>query len=216
MQHPAPVRSPKQVWCPSWDISASPLGWVKHPQTCSTSSTLTSPAAGLTFGMGAASRAQGRALGAALGPCGATHLEQRPGRERDPALIPLLGHPGRRNTTLVGLESRRADLSLRGRGGTGRKSGSIWLKGVILSLFRCLVLFQMRVKEGGTSLSPKESREGCAGDSPGLQPAAKPRLCPATRLTKEPFKRGDDVNSAISRGKEKRAEGRLLPPAVAS
>lgn len=28
--------------------------------------------------------------------------------------------------------------------------------------------------------------------------------------------RGDDVNSAISRGKEKRAERRLLPPAVAS
>lgn len=50
----------------------------------------------------------------------------------------------------------------------------------------------------------------------GLQPAAKAGLCPATRLTKEPFMRGDDVNSAISRGKEKRAQGRLLPPAVAS
>lgn len=48
------------------------------------------------------------------------------------------------------------------------------------------------------------------------QPAAKPRLCPATPSTKEPFMRGDDVNSAISRGKEKRAERRLLPPAVAS
>lgn len=49
-----------------------------------------------------------------------------------------------------------------------------------------------------------------------LQPAAKPGLCPATQPTKEPFIRGDDVNSTISRGKEKRAERRLLPPAVAS
>lgn len=56
----------------------------------------------------------------------------------------------------------------------------------------------------------------CRRQTRVLQPAAKPRLCPATQPTKEPFMRGDDVNSAISRGKEKRAERRLLPPAVAS
>lgn len=90
-----------------------------------------------------------------------------------------------------------------------------------MSLLRCLVLFQMGAKEGGTSLSLKESfrylpPRDVQETARGLQPAAKPGLCPATRLTKEPFMRGDDVNSAISRGKEKRAEGRLLPPAVAS
>lgn len=91
-----------------------------------------------------------------------------------------------------------------------------------MSLFRCLVLFQMGAKEGGTSLSLKESfhylppERDVQETARGSKPAAKPGLCPATRLTKEPFMRGDNVNSAISRGKEKRAEGRLLPPAVAS
>lgn len=56
----------------------------------------------------------------------------------------------------------------------------------------------------------------CRRQTRVLQPAAKPRLCQATQPTKEPFMRGDDVNSAISRGKEKRAKRRLLPPAVAS
>lgn len=80
----------------------------------------------------------------------------------------------------------------------------------------------MGAKEGGTSLSLKESfhylppERDVQETARGSKPAAKPGLCPATRLTKDPFMRGDNVNSAISRGKEKRAEGRLLPPAVAS
>lgn len=86
---------------------------------------------------GSCGQSPGRARGAALKPSPALGLPGHAERHiwsSDPAgsgippvsaLIPLLGHPGRRNTTLVGLESRRADLSLRGRGGTGRKSGSV-------------------------------------------------------------------------------------------
>lgn len=80
----------------------------------------------------------------------------------------------------------------------------------------------MGAREGGTSLLLKEPfhylllERDVQETDPGLATCCQAQALPSNPADKRAFHERGDVNSAISRGKEKRAERRLLPPAVAS